>query len=145
MNMSNNTQPITEEMIEKLVDMTDSMNSMMYGTPPLTPEERAQVIAELHSKLFVKIDRGHFVKEKDHTPWYMAAKAELPAKFWDRYRLYLLKEKHWNGKKRREPKTSLFFGSRAVPTSSCLSLLRMQVALHLSTRFRLLTLTVTLN
>ena len=97
MNMSNNTQPITEEMIEKLVDMTDSMNSMMYGTPPLTPEERAQVIAELHSKLFVKIDRGHFVKEKDHTPWYMAAKAELPAKFWDRYRLYLLKEKHWNG------------------------------------------------
>lgn len=41
MNMSNNTQPITEEMIEKLVDMNDSMNAMMYGTPSLTPEERA--------------------------------------------------------------------------------------------------------
>lgn len=97
MNMSNNTQPITEEMIEKLVDMNDSMNAMMYGTPPLTPEERTQVIAELHAKLFIRIDRGHFVKEKDHNPWYMAAKAELPSKFWDRYRLYLLKEKHWNG------------------------------------------------
>ena len=97
MNMSNNTQPITEEMIEKLVDMNDSMNAMMYGTPPLTPEERAQVIAELHAKLFIRIDRGHFVKEKDHNPWYMAAKVELSSKFWDRYRLYLLKEKHWNG------------------------------------------------
>ena len=97
MNMSNNTQPITEEMIEKLVDMNDSMNTMMYGTPPLTPEERTQVIAELHAKLFIRIDRGHFVKEKDHNPWYMAAKAKLPSKFWDRYRLYLLKEKHWNG------------------------------------------------
>ena len=97
MNMSNNTQPITEEMIEKLEDMNDSMNAMMYGTPPLTPEERAQVIAELHAKLFIRIDRGHFVKEKDHNPWYMAAKAGLSSKFWDRYRLYLLKEKHWNG------------------------------------------------
>ena len=27
----------------------------------------------------------------------MAAKAENASKFWDRYRLYLLKEKHWNG------------------------------------------------
>lgn len=97
MNMSNNTQTITEEVIEKLVDMTDNMNSVMYGTPRLTPEERTQVIAELHANLFVRIDRGHYVKEKDHNPWYMAAKAELPSKFWDRYRLYLLKEKHWNG------------------------------------------------
>ena len=97
MNMSNNTQPITEEIIEKLVDMNDSMNVTLYGAVPLTTDERTQIIAELHAKLFVKIDRGHFVKEKDHNPWYMASKVELPSKFWDRYRLYLLKEKHWNG------------------------------------------------
>lgn len=97
LNMSASTLPVTEEMISNLVDMNDNMNTMMYGTPKLTPEEREEVINALHAALFVRIDRGHFVKENDHTPWYMAAKAENSSKFWDRYRLYLLKEKHWNG------------------------------------------------
>ena len=86
MNTSSTTTPITEEMIEKLVDMYDSANSMMFGTPRLTDAEREEVIAELHASLFVRIDRGHFVKEKDHTPWYIAAKVNKPSKFWDRYR-----------------------------------------------------------
>lgn len=68
----------------------------MLGITPLTDEEREEVIATLHASLFVRIDRGHCLKEKDHTPWYMAAKAELPGKFWDRYRIYLQKEQHWN-------------------------------------------------
>lgn len=97
LNMSANTLPVTEEMIANLVDMNDNMNTMMYGTPKMTPEERNEVINALHAALFVRIDRGHFVKENDHMPWYMAAKAENTSKFWDRYRLYLLKEKHWNG------------------------------------------------
>lgn len=95
--MSASTLPVTEEMIANLVDMNDNMNTMMYGTPKMTPEERKEVINALHAALFVRIDRGHFVKENDHMPWYMAAKAENTSKFWDRYRLYLLKEKHWNG------------------------------------------------
>lgn len=97
LNMSASTLPVTEEMIANLVDMNDDMNTMMYGTPKMTPEERKEVINALHAALFVRIDRGHFVKENDHMPWYMAAKAENTSKFWDRYRLYLLKEKHWNG------------------------------------------------
>lgn len=97
MTTSSTTTPITEEMIEKLVDMYDSTNSTMFGTPRLTDLERYEVIAELHASLFVRIDRGHYVKEKDHTPWYIAAKVNKPSKFWDRYRLYLQKEKHWNG------------------------------------------------
>lgn len=97
LNLSASTLPITEEMISGLVDMHDTMNTTMYGTPKMTPEEHEEVINELHATLFVRIDRGHFVKEGGHTPWYMAAKAENPSKFWDRYRLYLLKEKHWNG------------------------------------------------
>ncbi len=97
LNMSASSPPVTEEMISHLVDMYDNMNTTMYGTPKMTPEEREEVINALHAALFVRIDRGHFVKENDHTPWYMATKAENASKFWDRYRLYLLKEKHWNG------------------------------------------------
>ena len=87
---------VTEEMIEKMVDMYDNTNSIMFGIPRLTAEERKEVIAELHSKLFVHMDHGHYVKEKDHKPWYIAAKANMSSNFWDRYRLYLLKEANWN-------------------------------------------------
>lgn len=97
MDMSASVIPATEAMIAMMVDMYDTSNAMTLGTTRLTPEERDQVIAELHASLCVRIDRGHFVKEHDHKPWYMAAKAENTSKFWERYRLYLMKEKHWNG------------------------------------------------
>lgn len=89
------TIPITEEWIAMMVDLYIKQDQML-GVRPLTDEEKNEVIATLHASLSVRIDRGHCLKEKDHTPWYMAAKAELPSKFWDRYRIYLQKEKHWN-------------------------------------------------
>lgn len=95
--MSSNTTPVTEELISQMVDIYDNANAMIPGTIRLTPAEREEVIAALHASLFVRINRGHYVKEDDHAPWYMAAKAENPSKFWDRYRLYLQREKHWNG------------------------------------------------
>lgn len=95
-NISFSKKTIPEEKITALVDMYDQMNSMSLGIPRLSEKERKEVIAELHTVLQIKIDRGHFVKEGDHTPWYTAAKANNPSKFWDRYRLYLIKEKHWN-------------------------------------------------
>ena len=95
-NISFSKKTIPEEKITALVDMYDQMNSMSLGIPRLSEKERKEVIAELHTVLQIKIDRGHFVKEGDHTPWYTAAKANNTSKFWDRYRLYLIKEKHWN-------------------------------------------------
>lgn len=89
------TIPITEDWISMMVDLYIKQGQML-GIAPLTDEEKDEVIATLHASLFVRIDRGHCLKEKDHTPWYMAAKAELPGKFWDRYRIYLQKEQHWN-------------------------------------------------
>ena len=95
-NISFSKKTIPEEKITALVDMYDQMNSMSLGIPRLSEKERKEVIAELHTVLQIKIVRGHFVKEGDHTPWYTAAKANNTSKFWDRYRLYLIKEKHWN-------------------------------------------------
>lgn len=89
------TIPITEDWISMMVDLYIKQGQLL-GITPLTDEEKDEVIATLHASLFVRIDRGHCLKEKDHTPWYMAAKAELPGKFWDRYRIYLQKEQHWN-------------------------------------------------
>lgn len=89
------TIPITEDWISMMVDLYIKQGQML-GITPLTDEEKDEVIATLHASLFVRIDRGHCLKEKDYTPWYMAAKAELPGKFWDRYRIYLQKEQHWN-------------------------------------------------
>lgn len=87
--------PVTEAWINMMVN-SYAMQGTLMGTSPLTKMEKDEIIDTLHASLFVRIDRGHCLKEKDHTPWYMAAKAELPSNFWDRYRIYLQKEKHWN-------------------------------------------------
>ena len=89
------TIPITEEWITMMVDSYVKQAALM-GAAALTEAEKEDVITTLHSRLFIKIDRGHCLKEKDHTPWYMAAKVDQPSNFWDRYRIYLQKEQHWN-------------------------------------------------
>ena len=94
--MSNSKVTVTEDLISQAVDMHDK-TSTLFGKAPLTEAERDEVIAALHAALLVRIDRGHCLKEKDHTPWYIAAKADQPCNFWDRYRIYLQKEQQWNG------------------------------------------------
>lgn len=76
--------------ISKLLPITDP------GASPLTEEEEAEVIAELQSRLSVRMDRGACVKEKNHVPWYYAAKGRLKSKFWDRYRTFLFKDAGFN-------------------------------------------------
>lgn len=63
---------------------------------PLSESEKVEVISTLHTKLSIRMDRGSFVKEKDHVTWYYSAKKELPTDFWDRYRIYLSKECGFN-------------------------------------------------
>ncbi len=80
---------VTEEAILNFVNVFSMVN-------PLTGEEKVEVIRELHSRLSVRIDRGACVREKDHVPWYNAAKAGIRPVFWERYRMYLQKEQGWN-------------------------------------------------
>lgn len=82
---------IDEEKIRKYVDFFSILN-------PLSEDEKNQVAIDLHSKLMVKMDRGACIKEENHKSWYYSAKPELEMKFWDRYRIYLHKEEHFNSK-----------------------------------------------
>ena len=90
MQFSANT-PVTEDAILNYVNIFSSLN-------PLTDNEKTEVIRELQSRMAVRIDRGSCVREKEHTPWYHAAKATITPAFWERYRLYLQKEQGWNAK-----------------------------------------------
>lgn len=82
---------VTEDQIQKYVKLFSVIN-------PLTESEADEVIRELEATLKVRIDRGACVREKDHTPWYHAAKAEIRPSFWNRYRMHLQKESSWNAK-----------------------------------------------
>lgn len=86
---------ITEEKITQAVDMQDQYQHIINGTPLLTQTEKEEIITILHSKLFIKINRGHFIQEKDHHPWYMASKRKNEESFWIRYWSYLA-QKHWS-------------------------------------------------
>jgi hypothetical protein len=82
---------VQEETVLKMVEMFDGINHQL-GAALLTDREKKEIIAELHARLSVRMDRGGCVKDKDHTPWYNAAKAELLSNYWDRYQLYLRRE-----------------------------------------------------
>lgn len=74
---------VSEERIRFLVDFY----SQIY---PLSIDEKEAIIPILHSKLALKMDRGGFIKDESHKPWYFLAKKDLKMSFWERYRIYLL-------------------------------------------------------
>ncbi|MDW7661875.1 MAG: Z1 domain-containing protein, partial [Bacillota bacterium] len=80
---------ISEEMIANLVNIFALVN-------PLSDDEKIETISALHSKLAIRMDRGSYVKEKDHVTWYYTAKRNLPTVYWDRYRTYLFKYANLN-------------------------------------------------
>lgn len=69
-----------------------------YSIPnPLSDIEKAEVLAHLQTKLYVRMDRGACIKEKNHVSWYYSAKRTMDTAFWDRYRTYLFKDAGFNG------------------------------------------------
>ena len=88
---------VDEQMISTLVNANCLMLPITDPSlPPLTEDEKNEVIAELQTRLAIRMDRGACVKEKNHVPWYYAAKAKLPTHFWDRYRTYLFRDAGFN-------------------------------------------------
>lgn len=82
-------ETVDEEKIKNLVNFFRTIN-------PLSEDEAKEAIAELQSKLAVKMDRGAYVKEKNHVSWYYAAKGKINPAFWTRYSTYLYKDAGFN-------------------------------------------------
>lgn len=70
---------------EKIRERVQLLRNMV----PIDDDEAEAVIAELESRLAVKMDHGSFVSDKNHVSWYFAAKGEIEPRYWTRYRTYL--------------------------------------------------------
>ncbi len=74
---------------DKIKELVDKFRTILY---PISDNEEQEVLAELESRLAVRMDRGTFVSERNHVSWYYAAKSEIESVFWNRYMTYLSKE-----------------------------------------------------
>ena len=73
-------------------DKIKQLVNTFRGIYALSDIEADAVVAELESRLAVRMDRGSFVSERNHVSWYYSAKSEIDPKFWTRYRTYLFKK-----------------------------------------------------
>ena len=80
---------VTEELLTELVRFYSCRH-------PLSESEFKEVVVDLQSKLAVRMDRGAYVKEKNHISWYYAAKSSINPQFWTRYSTYLYKDAGFN-------------------------------------------------
>ena len=64
----------------------------------LSVEEVDDVRASIKAALSIKLDKGFLIEEKGHEKWFLAKKATLDMKYWDRYRTYLLSDKGFSPK-----------------------------------------------
>lgn len=64
----------------------------------LTNEEIEEVKASIKSEVSIKLDRGVLIEEKNHEKWFLARKAQLSMKYWERYKKYLLADKGFSTK-----------------------------------------------
>lgn len=58
----------------------------------LSDEEVNEVSAAIKSEFSIKLDMGTLIEEKGHEKWFLAKKAQLDMKYWERYKKYLLKD-----------------------------------------------------
>ena len=58
----------------------------------LSDEEVNEVCAAIKSEFSIKLDMGTLIEEKGHEKWFLAKKAQLDMKYWERYKKYLLKD-----------------------------------------------------
>ena len=52
----------------------------------LSEDEIKEVAATIKSEFSIKLDKGILVKEQGHERWFLAKKAQLEMKYWERYK-----------------------------------------------------------
>ena len=80
---------LTEEIIDSKVDEVKGLPTFRI----LTHDEIEEVRASLKSEYSIKLDTGVLIEEKGHQRWFLAKKASLEMRYWERYRNYLIADK----------------------------------------------------
>ncbi|MBR6536089.1 MAG: Z1 domain-containing protein [Lachnospiraceae bacterium] len=68
----------------------------MFAT--LSDEEIKEVATTIKSEFSIKLDKGILIEEQGHERWFLAKKAQLEMKYWERYKKYLLADKGFSTK-----------------------------------------------
>lgn len=64
----------------------------------LSEDEIKEVAATIKSEFSIKLDKGILIEEQGHERWFLAKKAQLEMKYWERYKKYLLTDKGFSTK-----------------------------------------------
>lgn len=64
----------------------------------LNEEEIDDVRAAIKAEFSIRLDRGVLIEEKGHEKWFLARKAQLDMRYWERYKKYLLADKGFSSK-----------------------------------------------
>ena len=64
----------------------------------LSISEVEEIRASIKADFSIKLDRGFLIEEKGHEKWFLAKKASLDMKYWERYKKYLLSDKGFSSK-----------------------------------------------
>ena len=89
-----NDENLTEQTIDSKIDEIRGLPTFSA----LTDTEIDDVRAEIKSEFSIKLDKGVLIEEKGHEKWFLAKKASLDMKYWERYRKYLITDKGFSPK-----------------------------------------------
>lgn len=79
--------------------MIDDMVKQVSGLPmflSLSFDDIEEVKATIKSEFSIKLDKGVLIEEKHHERWFLARKADLSMSYWERYKKYLINDKHFS-------------------------------------------------
>ena len=105
----NDIQKMLKNMVVMVIATNDDLEEYIIdekidevkGLPmfkKLNEEEIDDVRAAIKAEFSIRLDRGVLIEEKGHEKWFLARKAQLDMRYWERYKKYLLADKGFSSK-----------------------------------------------